>query len=268
MGRKVSDRQNKILNIIKEKRKAEFRELAQLFEVHEMTIRRDCEFLERQGFILRTPKGIHAIPRDTMKTIGENELKENEEGRRSIARYVVKELIKNNDSVFLGPGIISLFILEEIESKKWNKHIEQLSIYTNSYEHLGYAFSHYNPIFRIFSSGGELNPISNCFYGNIALERMNSWAIDKIFVEANAISLEFDQSLINNTFEVSIVPAFLAEKSNIYLLADHLSFNKLAVFPLIQLTKVQAIITDSIESEIRNEIDGLGVQVFEASFSI
>ncbi len=262
MNKKVKEHQNMILRLLREQKKIDFADLAKICKVHEMTIRRDCAFLEQQGFLLFKPKGIQYIPRDAMRTTGEHELKEFEAERRAIARYIINKIIENGDSIFLSPGIIPLYVLEELDSIK-PKKLNKLNIYTNAYELIAYSFSHYNKNFRVFSCGGELTPTSNCFYGEFALNTMNAWKIDKIFIEPFAISLEHGQALINNNFEASILSEYLREKNNIFLVADNHCFERLAVFPLISLKNIRAFITNEIDQETEKSLKDYKIHVLK-----
>ncbi len=263
LRKKVKERQNLILRLLREKKQIDFQELAKICKVHEMTIRRDCAFLEKQGFLLLKPKGIQYIPRDAMRTTGEHEIKEFETERRNIARYILDNIIQDNETIFIGPGIISLFLLEELD-KDPPKKLNTLQIYTNAYELIAFSFAHYRKNFRVFSSGGELNPMSNCFYGDNALRSMNSWKIDKYFIEPFAISIEMNQALINNNFESSILGDYLKEKKNIYLIADSQVFNRLAMFPIISLDCIKSVITDeNISREVEKTLGEYNIEIFK-----
>jgi DeoR/GlpR family transcriptional regulator of sugar metabolism len=260
--KKVKERHNRILNLIREKKQISFRELAELLGVHEMTIRRDIEFLTNEGLLLRIPKGVHNVPRELMRTTGDFENKQSEHENQRIAEYIVQKIIQENDKIFLGPGLINYLIAQELFLHGKDR-FQKITIYTNVYEILAYEFAHYNIKFPVFFSGGELNPISSCFYGEDAIKTIKKWKVDKIFIESNAIALQFGQVLVNNNFESTVLPKIIPIAPDRILIGEPGIFERFALYPIAELSDFTRIITGKLKLEILSQLKQRNLEVRE-----
>jgi DeoR family transcriptional regulator, lactose phosphotransferase system repressor len=259
---KVKERQNKILNYLKAQNEATYAELSEKLDVHSMTIRRDIQILEEQGLLIRTPKGAHIISKEFLTYSTDLEMKENEDQKRKIADYIVHNIIEENDSIFLGPGTLNLLIAEELFLNEATL-FKNLVIYTNAYDILSYEFSHYRNKYQVIVAGGHLDPVASCFYGEHTLNTINSWKVDKLFVEANAIMVEHGKALINNNIESSVIPKILSIAPKRYLIADSTVFEKRAVYPLADLEEITLIITGKLKENIASILKSGNIEFVE-----
>lgn len=237
--KKVIRRQNRILNEIKLEGEREISELAELVDVSEMTIRRDLKKLEEQGLIIRTPKGARTITQRFLGFSQQSEISKNIVLKREIAATVCERLIKEGQKVFIGPGTTNLTIM-----KKLPEYFENLEIFTNSLDVTSYEFFHHH--FPIHTSGGIVRPDSPCFFGEQAINTLRSWNVDIAFIEADALSPVENGILVYNNSESSVMPHAFSVSDTIFLVADKTKFDTLALYPIAEFKKIQAIVTNKM----------------------
>ena len=109
----VSERLEKILNLINEQGKVEVNKLSKYFKVSKDLIRKDLSKLEEQGLLERTYGG--AIKkRQLSKTITiASRISENIEDKEIIAKKALKEL-EENQIIFLDISSINYIFAQEI----------------------------------------------------------------------------------------------------------------------------------------------------------
>ncbi len=246
--RKVTRRHNVILNELRLHGEVDLEALAQKIGVHEMTIRRDLKLLEEAGFLIRTPKGAKGIPRHFLGFSSDSERLENAHLKQAIAEYVARFLIKEGESLFLGPGTTILKLAEILPA-----HFHALTLYTNAMDIISYEFS--NNKYKTHITGGELSTISSCLYGRDAEKTLQGWHVDKVFLEADAVVPDLGCVMIINNMESTIIPQALKLGPEVYVLADSTKFGKLALYRLALFNEITAIVTNVLPSDLQKNVE-------------
>ena len=116
MSKKL-DRTNKLIEILKEKNGASVKELANILQVSEMTIRRDLEFLKSNNIVTKVYGATIYNPSNSIDKLSSNynindELIKFEHEKNKIGKAAAK-LIKNNDVIIIDTGAgISSSVME------------------------------------------------------------------------------------------------------------------------------------------------------------
>lgn len=110
------ERYRTILSLLEKNDTVQVSELAELFNVTEMTIRRDLQALEDEGLLERVhggakKKGTHYIE---LSNVQKETL--NVEEKKHIGK-ICADLIEDNDTIFIGSGTTSRFILDYLDTK-------------------------------------------------------------------------------------------------------------------------------------------------------
>ena len=172
-------RREAILSFVEDKNVASIKELMEFMpDVSLMTIHRDLDFLESQGFLTKFRGGAKAV-----KQPGEAEyhtrLKENSKGKQIMASKA-KTLLQGRNSIFLDAGTSNLFLARELEDT--NLHIITTS------PGIALELSRLlNP--DITLCGGTLNRNNLSVSGQNTLEMLRGINIDIAFIGVSGCSL-------------------------------------------------------------------------------
>ena len=167
----ASERFEKIVQMVNEKGIANTKELAQILNVTETTIRRDTEFLEKQGKIIRVHGGAKSINQKTvMSNQDEKDMKdrtENYEKKDEVCKKVAA-FIKNGDCIFLDGGTTVAPIVKYLKGKN-------VKIVTNSMLVVK-AFNDSDS--ELFVIGGKYIKEYDMSVGSIALNNLSNFNFD------------------------------------------------------------------------------------------
>ena len=123
------DRHSYILNELKNKHLVRVSNLANDMKVTEMTIRRDLQELEDDGHLTRIHGGAKLKPKNFYQEDNYNKkISVNVEEKKQIARKV-SELIKDNETIFIGPGSTTSYLAEYLQDRDINIVTNSLTVF-------------------------------------------------------------------------------------------------------------------------------------------
>lgn len=231
------ERQKHIIELIQREKSVKVIELSKLFDVTEETIRRDLEKIEKQGILKRTYGGAIVTGdnvKDTEDTPFSMRVNENISGKQKIAR-AVSEMLCDGEVVMLDPSTTCLRVAENIDKKK------RLTIITNSISILSELSSHEE--LNVVATGGTLRKRSLSLIGPTAKENINNYYADKAVISCKGVDLE-KGVMDTNELEVEIKKAMIGCAKEIILAADSTKMQRLSMHKLMELTKVDYLVTD------------------------
>lgn len=230
------ERINKIKKIISEKKQADVSTLALTLNVTEATIRRDLEKLENEQFLTRTHGG--AVLNDTITS--ENSLFQIDDSEAQYYQNIGKvaaQFVKDNEIIFLGPGITTRYIARMLKDKI------NVSMVTTDLC-VAHDCAKYSPNVSIIVTGGTLNPTTLQLSGPMINNSLNTFFFSHSFLDIDGVTLErgYSVSSLNKS----------------YLIQDilRLSNKSFAVCPYTRFDTESAAVVGNInlfESIITNE---------------
>ena len=113
----ATERQNRIKQLLFEYDKVGVGSLSEILDVSEVTIRKDLEKLEKDGFLIRTHGGAvlrEDVPKEEISP--ESDIP-NIESKKMIGIFAAA-LIQDRDVIFLGPGSTCIQIAKNLRDKK------------------------------------------------------------------------------------------------------------------------------------------------------
>lgn len=235
---KKEQRHQAILRYIEEHQRASVTELAEVFHVAPMTIRRDLDMIEQTDLIQRVRGG--AIGREIVLTEKEFDQRKVEriEEKRRIGQKAL-EMIQENDSILLDYGSTPQ------ELAKLMAHQIDFPIEVVINDFYIYQLLRKNPYIYLHFVGGSveyeldyitLGPMTSLFYKNLS--------IDKAFMSMRTIDL--DRGLFHPDSRVADLKRHMIQSSKkVIVIADHSKFNNYSMFKIASMDQVDAIITDT-----------------------
>ena len=175
------DRHSYILNELKNKHLVRVSNLANDMKVTEMTIRRDLQELEDYGHLTRIHGGAKLKPKNFYQEDNYNKkISVNVEEKKQIARKV-SEIIKDNETIFIGPGSTTSYLAEYLQDRDINIVTNSLTVFEQFKD---------NPSCDLIFIGGRYRQKTKGFIGYFTQDALSKISVNKAFVGVNGIDLE------------------------------------------------------------------------------
>ncbi|KXT82121.1 DeoR/GlpR family DNA-binding transcription regulator [Streptococcus panodentis] len=207
--------------------------LKELLDVTDMTIRRDLIDLEKQGLLTRVHGGAHKKVKDALNEVSHSEKQMiNIEEKKLIAKKCAA-LILNGDTVFIGSGTTTDFISDYLDGKS-------ISIVTNSlpiFEKLKDR-----PNLDLILIGGRYRVKTQTFVGQFANNLLKEIKVSKAFIGVNGI--DGHNVTTTNEEEGNGDAIILNNAIEKYIVADNSKFDSYSFYTFYRLDNIDAIITD------------------------
>lgn len=230
-------RKKRIVEILKQHDNAEFSYLGKLFGVSEMTIRRDIEFLEKEGIVMRVYGGAKILSERGYEASIQERLNTNLQEKQAIAIEAAK-YINDGDVIALDGSTTALEVSKQIKDRK------NLTVITNNISisiELSTA-----PAIQTILLGGFVRQSSLSLVGEIVKQSLDAFYIDKAFISSKA--LHQIKGLTDFTVEEGEAKKAMINKSNqVYVLVDHTKLGEDSFFQVMRPEEIDTIITDQMK---------------------
>jgi len=227
------ERLNKIKEKLYKEKRVDVFELSELFSVTEVTIRRDLDKLEQQGFLVKIYGG--AVLNDELvqsPTYTEPEDKSIEE-KRMIGK-IAAQMIENGDAIYLSSGTTALEIARNLKDKKLTVVTNDLMIAYGLKDSLGV---------KVIVTGGDLIKSTSTLVGGFALQALSGININKAFVGVKGVHMDSGYT-VDSYEEVMLIEAVKRISNEIIVVADYSKFNCTGFARLGDLLMAKKVITN------------------------
>jgi DeoR/GlpR family transcriptional regulator of sugar metabolism len=234
----ILERRKKILDFITKNQKADIKELAELLNETEITIRRDLIELEKGKTIIRVHGG--AILNEQKKSVWQtssiqNRLGRNREKKERIAQFAAT-LIKNDESIFIDGGSTNQILAPMI------KDLRNMLFVTNSPDIADILIE--NEENRIIQIGGELTRDTHLTIGPDAEDNIRKYYVDKCITSVSGVDPDVG-CYAAIPMEASMKRTLVSQARETILLVDSSKFSRKAFCLAFDMSKVMAVVTDS-----------------------
>jgi DeoR/GlpR family transcriptional regulator of sugar metabolism len=230
------ERQKKIKEMLQRDKHVDVSELGKLFNVSEVTIRRDFDKLEQEGILIKTYGG--AILREDSeesKPVAENDISPaDDSSKRQIAKNAAT-MIDDANAIFLSPGSTCRYIAKLIKDKRLTVVTNDIMIALELKDSLS---------IRTVLLGGDL-VTSNCtLVGSLTLRMLDGIYLNKAFIEVNGVDMDagytvegYDQALLlQHVMKIS---------KEVIVVSDYTRFDTVSFARLGALNMAGEMITNS-----------------------
>jgi Transcriptional regulators of sugar metabolism len=252
----AAERINILKNYLRERGKLEVHSVSEMLGVSEVTVRRDLEKLEAEGFLVRMHGGAMlsepADPRLPPEELSEAQRKE-EEDREEIAR-VAFLMIADGDVIMLTNGPIASLIARKLAERC------NVTVLTNDLDAALEVSSQAGN--RAVLLGGSPDPEARAVFGSLAQANMQAFFVGKVFIEADGVSDQL-QLTVSSQEKAALIRDALACAQEKVVLAEAVRFARNAFYRLGSLSMATKVITNtSLPENYKARIFELGVQLF------
>jgi DeoR/GlpR family transcriptional regulator of sugar metabolism len=213
-------------------------QLAEEFSVNPMTIHRDLDALQQQGWLRKVRGGATALPSALFHGDIRYRLQTMKEAKQELARTAIK-LVEPGQSVMLDESTTGLYLAQLLPSRG------PLTV-----------ISYFRTVMELFTEeagidliglGGNYYPAYDSFLGLLTAQSIRSLGADLLFMSATAVMEGFCYHLSQ---EVTLVKRALMEvASRRVLMVDHSKFSKRSLYQLAPLMDFDLVIVDRDTSE-------------------
>lgn len=235
----VSKRQQSILKYLKEHKRVQTNDLAQLLNTSKITIRRDFQVLENEGIIKRCYGGATLVEGALNEDPYFNEL---DDKKHLLKEQIAKEaakFIEDGDIIFINSSSTAIKVLEYIGDKR-------VIVITNNGKVLNMNIS---PKIELVLTGGEVYGRKQSMVGDIATQIISKITADKCFLGVSGITA--DSGISTSVLQETSINIKMLENCNgsTFILADSSKIGHRHNFSSGNINKINTIITDSNISE-------------------
>ncbi|MEG0453574.1 MAG: DeoR/GlpR family DNA-binding transcription regulator [Coprobacillus sp.] len=227
----MNERHTKILELLTEKDKVEVTKLSELFNVSQVTIRKDLDQLENKGLIVRE----HGFATLNSTDDINNRLAYHYDMKQKIARLAC-ESIKDGETIMIESGsCCALLALEIAHTKK------DITLITNS----AFIADFIRKVsqMRIILLGGEYQHESQVVVGPITRKCIESFFVDKFFIGTDGFS-ENSGFTGNDYMRSETVRDMAKQAKQVIVVTDSSKFHQVGVVNLLPIQDIGCVVTD------------------------
>lgn len=234
-------REDKLLSVLKAKKRMDTKEVVELLQISESTARRFFEDLEKKGMILRTYGGIQIAPESDADYFYEDLLSHQVDQKKRIGEYACS-MVEEGDILFLDSGTTLQHMAAALAQRFRGGAVKDLEIYTNSLVNLK-ILAQYCDVHLI---GGLFRNKRQDFCGYLSEIVLQTIAFKKCFLGSDGISLERSEGIMATDVFTARVNEIVAGRSDkIYILADSTKFMRRSFIRYASLEAPEMFISDA-----------------------
>lgn len=251
----AAERRELISQKIKTSKFVSIQELAKEFNVTEMTIRRDLDFMTRQGLIKRSHGGALINDKVGMESEFETRHSQLSEIKEMIGKKAAS-LVSAGDCIGIDCGTTAF------EVSRYLKGIPDLKVISASIPVVSELIKY--PEISVTCTGGQLSIKDKSLVGSTAIRTIQDYILDKVFIGVAGVSFDFGFTMFN--MEDTLVKRAMIDRAReVIIVTDSSKIGVTRHAFFCNIEKANKIITDSgISPEDYQEFVALGVEVIIA----
>jgi len=247
--RNTKQRRHTIMQLLQEQGEVSVEQLVQLFDISEVTIRKDLSALETSGFLLRKYGGAILMPKEIMDESENNELTK----RKLVIAKAAAERIRDHNRIIVDSGSTTAALIKQLNLK------QGLVVMTNSLSVATELRALENEP-TLLMTGGTWDTRSESFQGKVAEQVLRSYDFDQLFIGADGIDLARGSTTFNELVGLSQVMAEVSREVVVMVESQKIGRK----MPNLELTwqQIDVLITDTgLSEQDKQAILAHGVEV-------
>lgn len=209
-------------------------ELAEIFGVSTMTVRRDLDTLDSRG-VLRKSRGlVTALATSLFESSPEYRARQNQDAKRSVARAAF-EFVEPGQAVILDDSTTGLHLAEHLPQR------QPLTVITNFQRAMTQLLGH--PGIALIALGGQHYQWCDAYMGSLTLSALQTLRADVLFMSTPAVT---DDICFHQHHDAAMLKRAMWQiAATRILMVDHTKFSQRALHGHIALTEFDAVIVDA-----------------------
>ena len=247
--RNTKQRRHTIMQLLQEQGEVSVEQLGQLFDISEVTIRKDLSALETSGFLLRKYGGAILMPKEIIDENENDELTK----RKFVIAKAAAERIRDHNRIIVDSGSTTATLIKQLNLK------QGLVVMTNSLSVATELRALENEP-TLLMTGGTWDTRSESFQGKVAEQVLRSYDFDQLFIGADGIDLARGSTTFNELVGLSQVMAEVSREVVVMVESQKIGRK----MPNLELTwqQIDVLITDTgLSEQDKQAILAHGVEV-------
>ena len=247
--RNTKQRRHTIMQLLQEQGEVSVEQLVQLFDISEVTIRKDLSALETSGFLLRKYGGAILMPKEIIDENENDELTK----RKFVIAKAAAERIRDHNRIIVDSGSTTVALIKQLNLK------QGLVVMTNSLSVATELRALENEP-TLLMTGGTWDTRSESFQGKVAEQVLRSYDFDQLFIGADGIDLARGSTTFNELVGLSQVMAEVSREVVVMVESQKIGRK----MPNLELTwqQIDVLITDTgLSEQDKQAILAHGVEV-------
>ena len=247
--RNTKQRRHTIMQLLQEQGEVSVEQLVQLFDISEVTIRKDLSALETNGFLLRKYGGAILMPKEIIDENENDELTK----RKFVIAKAAAERIRDHNRIIVDSGSTTAALIKQLNLK------QGLVVMTNSLSVATELRALENEP-TLLMTGGTWDTRSESFQGKVAEQVLRSYDFDQLFIGADGIDLARGSTTFNELVGLSQVMADVSREVVVMVESQKIGRK----MPNLELTwqQIDVLITDTgLSEQDKQAILAHGVEV-------
>jgi len=247
----AAQRLEKIKELLLEKKQIDVVTLSSILDVSEVTVRRDLEKLEEQGFLTKTHGGA-ILNESNTSSIQEDDEPLKEEWQQ--IGIIASHMVDDNEAILLGTGPVCLEIAKNLKDKN---NLTIVTIDLNIAIELAECAN-----INVIIPGGYLMGAALSLYGDLTEKFLTDMFVNKAFIEVDGISEDRGYT-INNAQQASVAKVMMKITKEVIIVADYTKFGKIAFNQIGLIHDVTKVITnDKVPIEFKKYFFDQEIPIF------
>lgn len=234
----AEERQQHILQMLKENNIVKLQEIREQTNCSESSARRDLQLLEEKGLLVRVHGGAkikHSLQRELDMS---GKASKNTTQKETIAKAAAK-LVEAEDVIYLDAGTTTLAMIPYLNKP-------ELTVVTNGVMHASLLA---DQNVRTILVGGELKNTTKAIIGVKAVSSLTQFRFNKAFLGINGIHPRYGFTTPDPD-EAAVKTAALEQSEECFVLADPSKFDNVSFVKVAELSQA-TIITSSLSRPVR-----------------
>ena len=234
----AEERQQHILQMLKENNVVKLKEIREQTNCSESSARRDLQLLEEKGLLIRVHGGAkikHSLQRELDMS---GKASKNTAQKETIAQVAAK-LVEAEDVIYLDAGTTTLAMIPYLNKP-------ELTVVTNGVMHASLLA---DQNVRTILVGGELKNTTKAIIGVKAVSSLTQLRFNKAFLGINGIHPRYGFTTPDPD-EAAVKTTALEQSEQCFVLADPSKFDNVSFVKVAELSQA-TIITSSLSQPVR-----------------
>lgn len=249
-------RMNQIETILKDRHTISVRELSDILQVSEMTIRRDLEILMANNQFIRNIRGLLVYDTNQSLTSGTYDIanaKDANLNNKILIGQKAATMVEDNDVIIIDLGSTTEHLARALGDSL------NVTVICVSYNVLSPLIGKNN--LKIHCPGGFFHADTQMFESSESLSFLKNIRARKLFASAAGIHRDLGVTCANN-YEAATKKALLQASAERILLADSSKFDQVETTWISEIESYHSIISDSgLNKEWVEYLEGKGISV-------
>lgn len=211
-------------------------ELANEFNVSDMTIRRDLEALAERGLLAKVHGGATTVSPGSAHEPGFSAKSVRERAEKAAIAQRAAALVSPGDAVALSAGTTTAELAQRLVD------VPALTVVTNSIPVADVFYRAGRPDQTVVLTGGTRTP-SDALVGPVAVAAIGTLHLDVLFLGVHGMS-ERAGYTTPNLMEADVNRALVQAAERLVVLADHTKWGTVGISSIVPLSRAHVLITD------------------------